>query len=138
MVDSGPQLIGGVIGMILFPRDLEELFFRFPQEPKPPIAFRFLDSELEDGISISMAVAGFKKEDINVYVEDKVLKIEGDNTERDIPEKFKAKFQRVFPAKSQLDVDKASVKLEDGILSVKVPIVLPEKSRKYLFGSAGK
>jgi HSP20 family molecular chaperone IbpA len=125
-----------------FPRSFTEidqlinyLFYSFPTDTKPPLTveeYRWDDNG--DGVLISMALAGFKEEDLSVYVEDDILHISGDNTAREIPEKFKAKFNHAFPVKKNLDLTKAEVKLESGILSVTIPLISPDKSRSYLFG----
>lgn len=135
--------------MILRIDPLEELmdllFYNFPVEPKPPIAlsshgYNLTKSyEKPKDISINMALAGFKEDDISVYIDENILYIEGDNTYRDsVPEKFKSKFKRSFPVKGTVDLNKACVKLSEGILSVTIPLVEPEDKKQYIFGNPDK
>lgn len=125
---------------------IDNLFFSFPTDPKPPITLALLDQEDSlswvdgefnaKGITIQMAVAGYQKDDIKVYIEDNVLYIDGDNTSRDeVPEKFKSSFKRYFPVRKNLDLKKAEVSLEFGILTINIPLIEEEKRRKYLFGT---
>ena len=119
-----------------FQEIIDLLFYTFPVEPKPPIALRSYDTDEDpNNISINLAVAGFKEEDIKVYVDRNTLCIEGDNSKRDIPEKFKTSFIRKFPVKDQVQLEEASVSLVDGILSINIPVKKPEECRKYLFGN---
>lgn len=117
-----------------FERFIDSLFFDWPADPKPPIAINEYTSN-EKEINICMAVAGFTKDDIKVYIDNNVLYIEGNNEyNKEIPDKFKCNFKRQFPCRHNLDIKTAAVKLLNGILTVHIPLVEPESSRTYIFG----
>lgn len=123
---------------------LSRVFFNWPESPKPPIAERaiIVDHEVGDDLSwsningwdIQLALAGYKEDDIKVWHVDNTLHITGDNTERDIIDKFKGKFHREFIISKQLALDKSVVKLEDGILYIKIPRNTEHSSVNRLFG----
>jgi len=124
--------------------DLSTFFWSFPSDPKPPIVATCVGKKIVDlngkeslpeAVELQMAVAGFKKEDIKVWYEGNTLHVEGSNLHRSsIPSKFQSSFERVFPVEKRLDLTSAETSLEDGILTVKIPIKPPQNNRTYLFG----
>lgn len=139
-----PQLLIGVIEMNALMRDLpnlfDSLFFSWPTEPKPPIeSFPIVDSESAEGgqvkgWEIQMAVAGFKEKDIEVWSEGKVLHIKGSNKENNVANRFTCSFNHRIPCSKHLDLESAAVKLEDGILSIQIPMEEERvEQRRYLF-----
>lgn len=114
-------------------------FYTWPfSEPKPPSsAVGILDSDGKryTGVEIQFAVAGFKEEDIKVWTEGRNLYVEGDNVKRDgINQKFKCQFSRKIPVQEILDLTKSKIRLEDGILSIRLPMKSMGEDRKLLFG----
>ena len=85
-----------------------------------------------DGIyTLEMAVAGFKKSDISVSVENNILKMTGEQkkNENDYIHKGMAtrNFTRSFSLARHIEVEEA--KMEDGLLKVKIIRNLPKELR---------
>jgi len=82
---------------------------------------------------IEMAVAGFKKEHIDIEVKDHVMNITGDRPKRREQDAYvhkgisARKFSRSFRLSEYTEVDGADI--QDGILSVQLKVVLPEEKR---------
>ena len=85
----------------------------------------------DDIYTLEMAVAGFKKSDISVSIENNVLKVTGEQTktEADYIHKGMAtrNFLRTFSLARHMEVDQA--KMEDGLLKVKIIRNLPKELR---------
>ena len=85
----------------------------------------------EDIYMLEMAVAGFKKSDISVSVENNILKITGEQkkNENDYIHKGMAtrNFMRSFSLARHIEVEQA--KMEDGLLKVKIIRNLPKELR---------
>lgn len=113
----------------------EDLFFNWPESPKPPIdQFPVYEDDKLLGWKIQMAVAGFNADNLSVRNEDQRLIIEGDNTKADIAPKFKTRFKHQITIAKRLSVDKAEVSLENGILSIFLPINEEKSVGRLLFG----
>ena len=95
----------------------------------------------EEKFLIELALAGFKKEDIQVEVKDGILKIKGEmsNDEREFVYKgiSSRKFEKSFRLSEFVVIDGAD--LMDGILVVYARVELPEEKRprEIKIGSAG-
>ena len=82
---------------------------------------------------IEMAVAGFKKDHIDIEVKDHVMTIKGDRPKRRENEAYVHKgisarrFERSFRLSEYTEVDGADI--QDGILTVNLKVVLPEEKR---------
>ena len=85
----------------------------------------------DDIYTLEMAVAGFKKSDISVSIENNVLKVTGEQkkNEADYIHKGMAtrNFLRAFTLARHMEVDQA--KMEDGLLKVKIVRNLPKELR---------
>jgi molecular chaperone IbpA len=95
----------------------------------PPYDVLKLD---EDTFQVSLAVAGFSKEDIEISVEDGTLKITGEIvevTDAEVLHKGIAarKFTRSFALGEYMEVSSAS--LENGMLIIKVIRDIPEAKK---------
>jgi molecular chaperone IbpA len=95
----------------------------------PPYDVLKLD---EDTFQVSLAVAGFSKEDIQVTVEDGTLKVSGEIvevTDAEVLHKGIAarKFTRSFALGEYMEVSTAS--LENGMLIIKVVREVPEEKK---------
>ena len=99
---------------------------------------RITDKEIEaQTYEITLAVAGFTQEDIDITVEDKHLKVEGRsgvlaedvNTEVEYIHKGIAErsFTRTFRLAEHVEVKKASLK--DGILKIVLFLNVPEEAK---------
>jgi len=85
----------------------------------------------DDNYKIEMALAGFKKEDINITLDDSTLIIEGKNTledERYIHRGLASRqFKRMWTLDKHMEINDAQ--MNDGILCVKIKRNLPEEMR---------
>ena len=95
--------------------------------------------EYDDKIGIVAEIPGLNKKQLNVDVEDGILTISGDKHsafESDgakvlRKELKESSFRRSFELGELLDGDNISANFKDGILSVSVPKVEPEKPKKH-------
>ena len=95
--------------------------------------------EYDDKVGIVAEIPGLDKEQLSVEVEEGVLTISGDKHaihEEDgatvLRRELKASsFNRSFELGEQLDGDNISANFKDGILSISVPKVEPEKPKKH-------
>ena len=93
--------------------------------------------EYDDKIGIVAEIPGLDKKNVSVEVEDQVLTISGDKHGFDsdggkcITRELKqSAFKRSFNLGEHLDGDNVSAKFKDGMLSISVPKIEPEKPKK--------
>ena len=94
--------------------------------------------EYDDKVGIVAEIPGLDKKQLNVEVEDGVLTISGDkhNTFEDEGAKVlrrelkQSSFKRSFELGEQLDGDNIDASFKDGVLSVSIPKIEPEKPKK--------
>ena len=94
--------------------------------------------EYEDKIGIIAEIPGLKKKQLNIEVEDGVLTISGDKHGIEEQEgatvlrrELKASsFKRSFQLGELLDDSRVDANFNDGILSISIPKVEPEKPKK--------
>ena len=94
--------------------------------------------EYDDKIGIVAEIPGLNKKQLNVEVEDGVLTISGDkhSTFEDTGAKVlrrelkQSSFKRSFELGEQLDGDNINASFKDGVLSVAIPKIAPEKPKK--------
>ena len=72
--------------------------------------------ENEDNYELSFVLPGFKKEDININIEDGVLIISS-KVEKD---DFKQSFENRYQIPEDVDTEKINASMEDGILKISV------------------
>lgn len=72
--------------------------------------------ENKDNYELSFALPGFKKEDININIEDDVLIISS-KVEKD---DFKQSFENRYQIPEDVDTEKINATMEDGILKISV------------------
>lgn len=70
-------------------------------------------SEENDSVSIEIELPGFKKNEVNVQVEQGQIKVSAKNK--------KSHYVRTFTYGNLIDIDKMDAKLEDGVLLIKIP-----------------
>jgi len=95
--------------------------------------------EYDDKVGIVAEIPGLDKKQLSVEVEEGVMTISGDKHaihEEDgatvLRRELKASsFNRSFELGEQLDGDNISANFKDGILSISVPKVEPEKPKKH-------
>ena len=94
--------------------------------------------EYDDKIGLVAEIPGLKKKQLNIEVEDGVLTISGDkhNVWDDAKAKIlrrelkQSSFKRSFELGELLDGDNISASFTDGILSISIPKLEPEKPKK--------
>ena len=94
--------------------------------------------EYDDKVGIVAEIPGLDKKQLNVEVEENVLTISGDkhNTFEDEGAKVlrrelkQSSFKRSFELGEQLDGDNINASFKDGVLSVSIPKIEPEKPKK--------
>ncbi len=94
--------------------------------------------EYDDKVGIVAEIPGLDKKQLNVEVEDGVLTISGDkhSTFEDEGAKVlrrelkQSSFKRSFELGEQLDGDNIDASFKDGVLSVSIPKIEPEKPKK--------
>ena len=94
--------------------------------------------EYEDKVGIVAEIPGLDKKQLNVDVEEGVLTISGDkhSTFEDDGAKVlrrelkQSSFKRSFELGEQLDGDNINANFKDGVLSVSIPKIEPEKPKK--------
>ena len=85
----------------------------------------------EDKYILEMAVAGYKKSDIKVTVENGILSVEGQSSDKEEDFVHKGIAKRAFQRQLQLSeyVECSGAKLEDGMLKVELNYNPPEDKR---------
>ncbi len=105
-----------------------------------PNAMRVNIAEDEKNIYIEAELAGLKKEDVKVTIEDGVLTIRGER-KQETEEKKKnyhrvervfGSFSRSFTLGENIDKDNIEAKYEDGVLHLTLPKVEPVKNVKEI------
>lgn len=82
----------------------------------------------EASIVIKVAIYGVKKEDLKIDLENKTLLIsgerkrEGEDENRIYSEMAYGKFSRAFALKDDVETDKISAELKDGLLTISLPL----------------
>ena len=111
----------------------ESFFDRFERLPEINSGFPHYNIKKagEDIYILEMAVAGYKKSDIDVQVQDGVLSIKGKSTEDEVVLVHKCIAKRAFTKQLQLSeyVECKGAKLEDGMLKVELNYNPPEDKK---------
>ena len=116
-----------------FPTFQEEVGVSFNQGAYPKVNVY----EYDDTIGIVAEIPGLDKKNVTVDVEEQILTISGDKhgLEDDggkcITRELKqSSFKRSFNLGEHLDGDDVSAKFKDGMLSISIPKIEPEKPKK--------
>ena len=117
-----------------FPNFKEETGVSFNQGAYPKVNVY----EYDDKIGIVAEIPGLDKSNVTVDVEEQVLTISGDKHGFDsdggkcITRELKqSAFKRSFNLGEHLDGTSVSAKFKDGMLSISVPKIEPEKPKKH-------
>ena len=116
-----------------FPTFKEEVGVSFNQGAYPKVNIY----EYDDKVGIVAEIPGLDKNNVTVDVEDGVLTISGDKHGFDTDggkcitrELKQSSFKRSFTLGEHLSGDDISAKFKDGMLSISIPKVTPEKPKK--------
>ena len=116
-----------------FPTFQDEVGVSFNQGAYPKVNVY----EYDDKVGIVAEIPGLDKKNVTVDVEDGVLTISGDKHGFDTDggkcitrELKQSSFKRSFTLGEHLDGEEVSAKFKDGMLSVNIPKVTPEKPKK--------
>ena len=111
----------------------ENFFHRFHRLPNINAGFPHYNIKKpgEDKYILEMAVAGYKKADIDVNVTDGVLSIKGKSSDKEEDFVHKGIAKRAFQRQLQLSeyVECTGAKLEDGMLKVELNYNPPENKK---------
>ena len=111
----------------------ESFFERFNRLPTINAGFPHYNIKKagEDNYILEMAVAGYKKSDINVNVTDGVLSIEGKSSDKEEDFVHRGIAKRAFQRQLQLSeyVECKGAKLEDGMLKVELNYNPPDNKK---------
>lgn len=127
---SAPSLPASAIGLVdTFNVLMAGLDFKIPSYPK----FNIVKNDKEgNSYLIEMALAGIKKDNIKVKLEDSALFVEAETPAHDNREyTHKGIATRSFTQKFSLtpDLKIGKVKYEDGILSINIDRIIPEDKK---------
>ena len=116
-----------------FPNFQDEVGVSFNQGAYPKVNVY----EYDDNISIVAEIPGLDKKNVTVQVEEDILTISGDKHGFDdsggkcITRELKqSSFKRSFNLGEHLDGEDVTAKFKDGMLSISIPKVTPEKPKK--------
>ena len=116
-----------------FPTFQEEVGVSFNKGAYPKVNVY----EYDDKVGIVAAIPGLDKKNVTVDVEDGILTISGDKHGFDTDggkcitrELKQSSFKRSFTLGEHLSGDDISAKFKDGMLSISIPKVTPEKPKK--------
>ena len=116
-----------------FPNFQEEVGVSFNQGAYPKVNVY----EYDDKIGIVAEIPGLDKKNVTIDVEENVLTISGDKHGFDTDggkcitrELKQSSFKRSFNLGEHLDGDDVSAQFKDGMLSISVPKIEPEKPKK--------
>ena len=124
-------------------RDLEKFFEEdvdlFPMIPLKGVKIPEIDLYEEKGnIVVETPLPGVKPEEVNISIEDKVLKIKGEKKETKEEKKRnyfrkevkKGAFERVINLPEEVKAKEAKAEMKDGVLKVILPKVKKENLKK--------
>jgi len=87
--------------------------------------------EAVDGCHILIEMAGFRKDDINIEVNGSFLTVVAERKSDNKPSLRKTKFTKTYHLDSnKLSIDELKATLENGVLSIFIPLVLKKIGRK--------
>ena len=111
----------------------ESFFERFNRLPTINAGFPHYNIKKagEDNYILEMAVAGYKKSDIKVTIENGILSVEGQSSDQEEDFVHKGIAKRAFQRQLQLSeyVECKGAKLEDGMLKVELNYNPPEDKK---------
>ena len=97
--------------------------------------------ETEDALAVVMEMPGVEKKDLNIGLENDVLKVDGridfskyESMEPVYSEYNVGHYARSFTLSNKVDQDKISANLEDGVLTLTLPKVKQAQPRKIAIG----
>ncbi len=123
-------------------REMEKLFDTFISERRFDREFAWAPAievkELPDKYILKVDVPGVKKEDLKLEVSDNVLTISGERKEEKEEKEAQyyrreilyGSFQRSIQLPSNVEPDKISAKLENGVLTIEIPKTEKAKAKE--------
>lgn len=105
--------------------DIEDIFNTFNPITEPLDNFRHSFSKDDENYYIELVVPSYKKEEIDINVENNVIVVSSDVTGE-----WKKKFKKNFEIKQIIDSDEIGAELVNGILKIILPRTNESKSRK--------
>lgn len=117
---------------------LEQNFFSWVDKSHE-IEFPFINlREEKEQLKLDVLLPGIKNEDIELTIKEKILIIEGEKKNENIPQEINrirqertyGKFRRVISLPSNIEADKAKAVFKNGILSIALEKKEQEKAKK--------
>jgi HSP20 family molecular chaperone IbpA len=97
--------------------------------------------ENDEALTVVMEMPGVEKKDLEVHVEDEVLRVEGridfskyENLEPHYAEYNVGHYARSFAISNKIDTQRINAALEDGVLTLKLPKVEQARPRRIPIG----
>ena len=117
---------------------LEDFFGGYGLERQADIiAPRFEVSETEDNVIVEAELPGLEEKDIELTLQDNVLTLKGEKKREEeikkkncyISERSYGHFQRSLQLGSGVDADQVNASFKNGVLTISIPKLEPEKSK---------
>ncbi len=87
----------------------------------------------DDEYKIQLAIPGLVKEDIKISVDESVITISHEKKETDDNTfYFTSSFKKEYSLPDDIDVDKISSKLENGVLEINIPRTQKKRNERYI------
>ncbi len=97
-------------------------------------------AELDEELRLTAELPGMTRDDVEIAVEHNVLTLRGERVEKKEKEEKKiryhvwervyGKFQRSFTLSSNIDAEKISAEIDDGVLTVHIPKTAESKAHR--------
>lgn len=123
--------------LTLFDRFFDDDFFRLPVWNDMNVRNPLHDIiETDKEYVVELALAGVKKEDIKLNLENDVLSISAERKESENKynrkQTFYGKYEKSFTLPKTIDIEKIDASFENGILKLNIPKIEEEKLMKQI------
>jgi HSP20 family molecular chaperone IbpA len=123
---------------------VEDFFFSYPESSKPPITYRTIYGDTDEGdlptinadveaFEIQIALAGFSTNEVDVFHDDRTITVKGSNKEvKGIAPKLVCEFENTWAVSDRLSLEDTDVTLKHGLLTVRIPVKKEMDNRRLL------
>lgn len=104
---------------------MESFLSEFFGENNLSLGHRFNENKVnfkedDNSYGIELALPGFKKEDINIELNDSVISISSEVEKSDDNSTFKSSFEKSYFLPDDVDIDNIEASMENGVLSITI------------------